>query len=127
MFALQLEKLLQRARSVLIGVPKEGKEEGGISLDIQEDLLSKCALFVCNKWELVPEQEVQLVKDDTVKKLGKVWPGIDPESQVTYISTTGALTAQSLGVITKAFSSVMDAMSSVILMSIEAKLELHWK
>ena len=115
------------ARDMSLGDPNQERKEGGLTSVIEEDPLSKCALFVCNKWELVPEQEVQLVKDDTVKKLGKVWPGIDPESQVTYISTTGALTAQSLGVITKAFSSVMDAMSSVILMSIEAKLELHWK
>ena len=99
MFALQLEKLLRRARSVLIGVPKEGKEEGGISLDILEDLLSKCALFVCNKWDVVQEQEVQSVKDDVVKKLKRAWSGIDPESQIIYMSTTRATTAQNLGVI----------------------------
>ena len=93
MFALQLEKLLQRARSVLIGVPKEGKEEGGISLDIQEDLLSKCALFVCNKWDLVEEKEVESVKNDVVKKLKRAWSGIDPESQIIYMSTTRATTA----------------------------------
>ena len=115
------------ARDMSLGDPNQEREEGGLTSVIEEDPLSKCALFVCNKWEQVPEQEVQLVKDDTVKKLGKVWPGIDPESQVTYFSTTGALTAQNLGVITKEFSSVMDAMSSVILMSIEPNLELHWK
>lgn len=127
MFALQLEKLLQRARSVLIGVPKEGKEEGGISLDIQEDLLSKCALFVCNKWDEVKEKDVESVKNDGVKKLKRAWPGIDPESQIIYMSTTRATTAQNLGVISRDFSSLMDGMRSVILQSIEAKLELHWK
>ena len=115
------------ARDMSLGDPNQERKEGGLTSVIEEDSLSKYALFVCNKWEQVPEQEVQLVKDDTVKKLGKVWPGIDPESQVTYFSTTGAVTAQNLGVITKEFSSVMDAMSSVILMTIEAKLELHWK
>ena len=127
MFALQLEKLLQRARSVLIGVPKEGKEEGGISLDIQEDLLSKCTLFVCNKWDVVQEQEVESVKNDVVKKLKRAWPGIHPESQIIYMSTTRATTAQNLDVISKDFSSLMDGMKSVILQSIEAKLEPHWK
>ncbi|CAH3130379.1 unnamed protein product [Porites lobata] len=129
MFALQLEKLLKRARSVLIGVPKEGKEEGGISLDIhkkQGDLLSKCALFVCNKWDVVQEQEVQSVKNDVVKKLKRAWSGIDPESQIIYMSTKRATTAQNLGVISKDFSSLMEGMRSVILQSIEAKLELHW-
>ena len=115
------------ASEMSLGDPIQERKEGGSTSVIEEDLLSKCALFVCNKWEQVPEQEVQLLKDDIVKKLGKVWPGTDPKSQVTYFSTTGAVTAQNLGVITKEFSSVMDAMSSVILMSIEAKLELHWK
>ena len=127
MFALQLEKLLQRARSVLIGVPKEEKEEGGISLDIQEDLLSKCALFVCNKWDAVREQDVESVKNDAVKKLKRAWPGIDPESQIIYMSTERATTAQTLGVIFEDFSSLMEGMKSVILQSIEANLELHWK
>ena len=115
------------ARDTSLWDPNQERKEGGLTSVIEEDPLSKCALFVCNKWDLVPEQGVQLVKDYTVKKLGKVWPGFDPESQVTYVSTTGAVTAQNLGVITKEFSSVMDAMSSVILKSIEAKLELHWK
>ena len=113
---------------MLIGVPKEGKEEGGISLDIQEDLLSKCALFVCNKWDqVVQEQEVESVKNEVVKKLKRAWPSIDPESQIIYMSTKRATTAQNLGVISKDFSFLMDGMKSVILQSIEAKLELHWK
>ena len=127
MFALQLEKLLQRARSVLIGDPKEVKEEGRISLGIQEHLLSKCALFVCNKWDVVQEQEVQSVKNDVVEKLERAWSGIDPESQIIYLSTTRATTVQNLGVISRDFSSLMDGMRLVILQSIEAKLELHWK
>lgn len=127
MFALQLEKLLKRARSVLIGDPKEGKEEGRISPGIQEHLLSKCALFVCNKWDVVQEQEVQSVKNDVVEKLERAWSGIDPESQIIYMSTKRATTAQNLGVISKDFSSLMEGMRSVILQSIEAKLELHWK
>ena len=127
MFALQLEKLLQRARSVLIGDPKEVKEEGRISLGIQQHLLSKCALFVCNKWDVVQEQEVQSVKNHVVEKLERAWSGIDPESQIIYLSTTRATTVQNLGVISRDFSSLMDGMRSVILQSIEAKLELHWK
>ena len=43
-----------------LGDPNQEREEGGLTSVIEEDPLSKCALFVCNKWELVPEQEVQL-------------------------------------------------------------------
>ena len=115
------------ARDMSLGDPNQEREEGGLTSVIEEDPLSKCALFVCNKWEQVPEQEVQLVKDDTVQKLRTVWPGMDPESKITYMSTTNATIAQNFGIITEEFSSVMDGMKSVILVSSEAKLELHWK
>ena len=57
-FALQLVKLLQKARNVSVGVPNQGGEEGGLMHDMEEDLLSKCALFVFNKWDSVPEKEI---------------------------------------------------------------------
>ena len=111
-----------------MGVSKEGKKEGGLSFNVQEDLLSKSTLFICNKWDAVQEQEVQSVKDNVIKTLKGVWPGIDPESQIIYMSTTKATTAQnSHGLISKEFLSLMDGMRSVILSSIEAKLERHWK
>ena len=68
-------------RDMSLGDPIQERKEGGLTSVIEEDLLSKCALFVCNKWEQVPQQEVQSVKHHIVKKLGKVWPGIDPKSQ----------------------------------------------
>ena len=126
-FALQLVKLLQKARNVSVGVPNQEGEEGGLMHDMEEDLLSKCALFVFNKWDSVPEKEIQSLKDSGIKKLRKIWPGIDPESQVTYMSTTNATTAQNLDVISNEFSLLMDGMRSVIMTTIEAKLELHWK
>ena len=123
----QLVKLLQSARDVSIEVPGEGKEDGGSSLDIQERLLSKCALFVCNKWDSVPEKDVPIVKNEVIEKLKRVWPGVDPDSQIIYMSTTKASDAQSLGVVSKEFSSLMEGLRSLVLQSIEAKLELHWE
>ncbi|CAH3030375.1 unnamed protein product, partial [Porites evermanni] len=123
----RLVKLLQSARDVSIEVPGEGKEDGNLSLDIQERLLSKCALFVCNKWDSVPEKDVPIVKKEVIEKLQRVWPGVDPDSQIIYMSTTKANKAQSLGVISKEFSSLMEGLRSLVLQSIEAKLELHWE
>ena len=110
-----------------IEVPGEGKEDGNLSLDIQERLLSKCALFVCNKWDSVPEKDVRIVKKEVIEKLKRVWPGVDPDSQIIYMSTKKASDAQSLGVISKEFSSLMEGLRSLVLQSIEAKLELHWE
>ena len=127
-FLSQLVKLLQSVRDVSIDVPGKGKEDVGLSLDMQEQLLSKCALFVCNKWDTVPAIDVPIVKKEVIEKLQRVWPGVDPDSQIIYMSTTNASYAQSLlGVIIKEFSSLIERLRSLVLQSIEAKLELHWE
>ena len=103
-------------------------EDCGLSLAIQKHLLSKCALFVCNKWDTVPEKDVPIVKNEVIEKLQRVWPGVDPDSQIIYMSTTNASYAQRLlGVISKEFSSLIERLRSLVLQSIEAKLELHWE
>ena len=110
-----------------IDVPGKGKEDVGLSLDMQEQLLSKCALFVCNKWDTVPAIDVPIVKKEVIEKLQRVWPGVDPDSQIIYMSTKKAGDAQRIGVISKEFSSLMEGLRSLVLQSIEAKLELHWE
>ena len=93
---------------------------------MQEHLLSKCALFVCNKWDQLNKNSVQSVKDEVMRKLERAWPGVDPESQIIYMSTTRTRTAQEFGVISESLSSLVDKMRSMVLKSIEAKHELHW-
>lgn len=93
---------------------------------MEEHLLSKCALFVCNKWDQLNKKGVQSVKDKIIKKLKRAWPGVDPESQIIYMSTKYALIAQGLGVNSESLS-LMDKMRSIVLRSIEAKYELHWR
>ncbi len=113
-FDLQLEKLLEDVRKVTL----EGKEES---------VSSKCALFVCNKWDQVPENEVKEVQNHVIKKLKKCWPGLVPESQIINMSTKNASTAQNHGIITEEFFSLMSGMRFMVLKSIEAKLEMHWR
>ena len=113
-FDLQLEKLLDEVRKV--------------TLEGQKDSVSpQCALFVCNKWDQVPEREVKEVQNHVTKKLTKCWPGLDPKSQIIYMSTRNASVAQNHGIITKDFISLMNGMKSMVLKSIEARLEMHWK
>ncbi|CAH1261587.1 NEK11 [Branchiostoma lanceolatum] len=50
----------------------------------------KKAIFVCNKWDQVPPMERQEVKDETIRKLGEMWEGLD-ESQVFIHSKTEAV------------------------------------
>lgn len=34
----------------------------------------ECAIFVCNKWDLVPEEEEETVWKDIARKLHACWP-----------------------------------------------------
>ena len=93
----------------------------------REEFPSKCALFVCNKWDQVPNEEIDEVKDDIVKKLTDCWPGLIPESQIIYMSTKKASDAQNRGDITADFLTLMNGIGSFVSKSIEARLEIHWK
>ena len=93
----------------------------------EESFSSQCALFVCNKWDLVPEKETKEVQDHVIKKLKKCCPGLDPGSQIIYMSTKNASVAQNLGIINEEFFSLMSGMRSMVLKSIEARLKMHWR
>ena len=88
---------------------------------------SKCAIFVCNKWDQVPEEEHNEVKSHIVKKLQRRWLGLDPETQIIYMSTKNATKAQNLGIITNEFSSLIETVKVMVLRSIQYQLEIHWR
>ena len=113
-FDLQLQKLLEEVRKVTL------KEQ-------TQSVSSQCALFVCNKWDQVPRKEVKEVQNHVIKKLKNCWPGLDLKSQIIYMSTNNASVAQNLGIITEEFFSLMSGMKSMVLKSIEARLEMHWR
>ena len=93
----------------------------------ERSVLSQCALFVCKKWDQVPEKEVRKVQNHVITRLKKCWPGIDPKSQIIYMSTEKASIAQNYGMITEEFFSLMSGIKSMVLKSIKARLEMHWK
>ena len=113
LFILQLEKLLEEVRKVTLN------EKGEFS--------SKSALFVCNKWDQIPQKEIEEVKKYMIRKLEKCWPGFVPESQIIYMSAKKAIDAQKLGIITNDFLSLMNGIRSTVMKSIEARLESYWR
>ena len=88
---------------------------------------STSALFVCNKWDQVPPGEANEVKNHIVKKLTHCWPNLDPHSQIIYMSSTNASKAQPLGIITEEFAGLMSGIKSMVLKSIEARLQTKWR
>ena len=109
----QLERLLEKVRKV--------------TLERQGALPTKSALFVCNKWDQVPEKERNEVKNHVIKKLQRCWPGVDPESQIIHMSTTNASLAQDYKIVTEEFSTLMNSLRGMVLKSIGDMLEIHWK
>ncbi|XP_022797833.1 uncharacterized protein LOC111336065 [Stylophora pistillata] len=109
----RVEKLIEHARQV--------------SLDKQRECSSNCALFVCNKWDQVPLGETDEVKSYIVGKLKQCWPSLDPESQIIYMSAKDASRAQELGLVTKEFGELMNGIKSMVLKSIEARLQIQWR
>ena len=113
LFILQLEKLLEEVRKVTLN------EKGEFS--------SKSALFVCNKWDQIPQKEIEEVKKYVIRKLEKCWRGLVPESQIIYMSAKKAIDAQKLRIITSDFLSLMNGIRSTVMKSIEARLESYWR
>ena len=108
-----MEKLIEHARNV--------------SLDQQRETPSTCALFVCNKWDQVPPGEANEVKNYIIQRLTHCWPNLDPHSQIIYMSSTNATEAQALGIITEEFVGPMNGIKSMVLKSIEARLQTKWR
>ena len=113
LFISQLEKLLEEVRKVTLN------EKGEFS--------SKSALFVCNKWDQIPQKEIEEVKKYVIRKLEKCWLGLVPESQIIYMSAKKAIDAQKLRIITSDFLSLMNGIRSTVMKSIEARLESYWR
>ena len=102
-------------------------ELGKISRERREEFPSKCALFVCNKWDQIPEDEAGDVKAHIETKLTEWWPDLIPESQITYISVKNALDAQSRGKIKADFITLINGIRIFVLKCIEQRLGIHWR
>ena len=75
----------------------------------------------------MPSKETEDVKNHIVTKLTECWPFLDPESQIIYMSAKEAIKAQNLGVVTVEFAELMNGIKSMVLKSIEARLQIQWR
>ena len=103
------------------------KEVRKVTLNEKGEFSSKSALFVCNKWDQIPQKVIEEVKKYVIRKLEKCWRGLVPESQIIYMSAKKAIDAQKLRIITSDFLSLMNGIRSTVMKSIEARLESYWR
>jgi receptor-interacting serine/threonine-protein kinase 5 len=97
--------------------------EGGSE---ENNRLAECSLFVCNKWDLVPEDQRDETKKYVVKKLKECWPGANLDNQIVFMSTTNAIKAQQYGGVTKEFDDLLEKIKQIILKAINIRLYNHW-
>ncbi|KAI8488737.1 hypothetical protein Bbelb_335200 [Branchiostoma belcheri] len=87
----------------------------------------KSAIFVCNKWDMVPSKEAGEVWDDTIRKLKRCWPELD-ESQVFKISAKKAAMARNqANYITKDFEKLLNGLQDLLPIGLHAKVELNYR
>ncbi|XP_078379644.1 uncharacterized protein LOC144662656 [Oculina patagonica] len=124
----RIEKLIGHATKVSLEHQEELIEHArSVSFGLQKETSATRALFVCNKWDQVPPREANEVKRDIITKLTKCLPSLQPESQIIYMSSTNASEAQDLGAVTDDFAGLMDGIKSMVLKSIEARLQTQWR
>ena len=98
-----------------------------VSFDQHTEFSPTRALFVCNKWDQIYPSEADEVKNHIVKKLTQCWPSLDPDSQIICMSSTNAMHAQGYGIVTEEFTCLMNGVKSMVLKSIEARLQIQWR
>ncbi len=75
----------------------------------------------------MPPGEADEVKKFIIGKLTKHLPSLDPDSQIIYMSSTIAGKSQVHGIISDEFAGLMDGIKSMVLKSIEARLQTQWR
>ncbi|XP_028395813.1 dual serine/threonine and tyrosine protein kinase-like [Dendronephthya gigantea] len=92
--------------------------------------LCERAVFVCNKWDLIERKgsdEKSAVKKYTIDRLKKTWPNLNAKTQVVQMSTTNAAVARDFGIKSEQFVSIMDAIKTMMLKTIAARLKAEWR
>ena len=81
-------------------------------------------LFLCNNWDQVYQREADSIKNHVVGEFREIWPEIDPDSQIIYISSPYATND---GTVVAEFASLMDAIKSAALQNNKATLQMQWR
>ncbi|WAR25554.1 STY46-like protein [Mya arenaria] len=92
----------------------------------EEGYSSESTMFVCNRWDMVPDKDRDAVKHDTFDKLNKYFPDLH-RSQVHYMSITEAQKAVSLRTSTSEYTTMLDMVEKLLPDSLRSRLNTHYK
>lgn len=82
-------------------------------------------MFVCNKWDLINDKELEEVRKEQIEKLTKRLGNLNPKSQIVYLSCKTAQLAQTYGVITRDFNDLVTGIRNLVLSSMQNNLLMY--
>ncbi|XP_078600536.1 uncharacterized protein LOC144875471 [Branchiostoma floridae x Branchiostoma japonicum] len=85
----------------------------------------QAAIFVCNKWDQVPQQEKDAVQKEQLRVLKRYWPGCN-EDQIFQLSTLTASKALHHDVIMDDFRLLLEGIEQFIPATLQRKLHVHY-
>lgn len=89
----------------------------------------ECAIFVCNKWDQVPDSEGEMVWKDIAKKLQANWPtrrNIDITGQMFKMSVTKDLQRSKAGLgYSEKFKALISGIDRLVRASLERRVKKH--
>ncbi|XP_022802300.1 uncharacterized protein LOC111339838 [Stylophora pistillata] len=92
---------------------------------MNENLFTKCALFVSNKWDEIPPNDAEQVKQKQLETLTERFGDLDPGKQIFYLSCNKAQSAQAYGVITEEFDKLLDGISNLVVSYMQNSLQIY--
>ncbi|XP_078703852.1 uncharacterized protein LOC144928941 [Branchiostoma floridae x Branchiostoma belcheri] len=105
-----------------LGLLVEKCKERGARSELEQFDPTK-AIFVCNKWDLVPVGDREEVKGETIRKLGEMWTGLS-ETQVYVHSNEDAVKG---GFRSADFTKLLDGIYELLPQSLHHKLSTQYR
>lgn len=92
----------------------------------EEGFNSDSTMFICNRWDMVPERDREAVKHDTFEKLSRYFTNLK-RSQVHYMSVLEARKGLVYGTMTQDYSKLMDLVEHLLPDSLRSRLNSHYR
>lgn len=87
----------------------------------------KCAMFVCNRWDVIEKPDRDIVRNHVLSKLGSCWPQFKRE-QVYYMSSMKSWGHyNSCGYITHDFCAVLTGLEKLIPVCLDMRVDQHYR
>ena len=87
----------------------------------------KAALFICNRWDMVPEESKRAVRENALKQLAKAWPEFD-SSNAVFFSTFNAQREVRIndGYIIEEYVALMYALMKLLEISLDKRIKASY-